>query len=711
MPIDPPVQESTPNGVHNDLGGQAGGSVVQAGSIGGGVHFHSQQGPRGTPRQLPAGVARFVGRTDELAALDAVLDTPESTGTIVISAISGAGGIGKTALALKWARQLADRFPDGQLYADLRGFAPDADPVDPAEVVRGFLDALGVPVDKVPVSVAAQSALFRSLVAGRRVLVLLDNARNSGQVRPLLPGDASCLVVITSRNDLADLVAQEGARPLKLDVLSSGDAAALIAEHVGGQMVASEPDAVARLVEACSGLPLAVAIVAARAATRPSLSLGDIAHDLSGDDLLSSFDGVDRSVRTVFSWSYRTLSPKAARVFRLLGLNTGADISVAGVASLAAIPLAEVRELMNELTAVHLVDEHLARRFRLHDLLQAYAAKLAATDESDGERGAAVRRLLSFYLTTSFRADRALDPARDPIQVLPPGEGVSPLSIHDVRQALEWFTTEKANLLAAVDVAVRAREDGRAWQLAWALNTYFYWRSDWRDLALVQEAAVEAAVRLDDLQGQVKAYRGLGRALTSLERDDDALAHNERALVLSERLRDVPNQAASHHAMSVVLDRLERFEEALHHARRALDLSRQIGNRSREARALRDVGIALNRLSSFDEAVRYCTESAGLFQELDDTHGEAVSLDHLANTLALLDRHPEAIGHLTRAASLHHLLGNLESEAATLDRLGDVHLAAQDVTSARRTWRLCMGLMRQLGSPAIDSVRSKIRRA
>ncbi|WP_433534355.1 ATP-binding protein [Micromonospora sp. CA-249363] len=708
MPGDPPTLE-VPDGVRNDLSGQAGSAVLQAGSIGGDVHFHGDHGHRSIPRQLPAGVSRFVGRTNELAALDAALDAPDSTGTIIISAISGAGGIGKTALALRWARQLADRYPDGQLYADLRGFAPDADPVDPAEVIRGFLDALGVAADKVPVSVAAQSALFRSLVAGRRVLVVLDNARNSAQVRPLLPGDPSCLVVITSRNDLADLVAQEGARPLKLDVLTPVEATALIAEHVGGQMVASEPDAVARLVEACSGLPLAVAIVAARAATRPNFSLRDIAQDLSGEDPLSSFDGVDRSVRAVFSWSYRTLSPAAARVFGLLGLNTGADISLAGVASLAGIPLAEARELMNELTAVHLVDEHLARRFRLHDLLQTYAARLAATGESAEERGTAIRRLLDFYLTTSFWADRALDPARDPIHVIPSSNSVSPVVIEDIRQALEWFTGEKANLLAAVDVATRSGEDGHAWQLAWALNTYFYWRSDWRDLAMVQEAAVEAAVRLDDLQGQVKAYRGLGRALTSLERDDEALAHNERALVLSERLRDFPNQAASHHAMSVILDRLERFEEALHHARRALDLSRRIGNRSREARALRDVGIALNRLSSFEEGVRYCTESADLFRAAEDTHGEAVSLDHLANALAPLGRYPEAIEHLTRAASLHHLLGNIESEAATLDLLGDFHLAVEDTRSARRTWRQCLDLLRQLGSPRIKSVRSKIR--
>lgn len=309
---------------------------------------------------------------------------------MVITAIEGSAGIGKTALALHWAHQAAPRFPDGQLYVNLRGFEPANTPVDPADALRGFLEAFGMSPQRIPTSVQAQARLYRSLLAHRRVLVVLDNARDAEQVRPLLPASPRCLAVITSRNQLAGLIAEHGARPLTLDVLSFPEARALLACHLGAKRVSAEARAITELIGHCGGLPLALAIVAARAATYPGFALGVLAKELAEEHTrLEALDTGEptTSVRAVFSWSYQRLSPLAARMFRLLGLHPGPDIALTAAAHLTEMPPQQAREALGELTRAHLLTQHTPGRYSFHDLLRAYATCLTIQDPPEDQRG------------------------------------------------------------------------------------------------------------------------------------------------------------------------------------------------------------------------------------------------------------------------------------------------------------------------------------
>src|SRR5450631_2422427 len=375
------------------------------------------------PAQLLAAVPAFAGRNAELARLDAILPAVAEAGlpapaAVVIAAVSGTAGVGKTALALHWAHQVAERFPDGQLHVNLRGFDPGGPALEPGEAVGRFLDAFGIPVARIPAGLPAQAALYRSLLAGKRVLVLLDNARDVAQVRPLLPGSPGCLAIVTSRNHLTGLVATEGAYPLILDVPTAAEARDLLSSRLGADRIASEPDAVDDIIAGCARLPLALTIAAARAATNPSFPLAVFATELSeATRALDPFHGDDLAtdVRAVFSWSYHALSTDAARLFRLLGLPPGPDIANAAAASHAAIPPDRARALLAELTRAHLLSEPVPGRYAFHDLLHAYATEQAHAHDSRDSRDAAVRRVLDHYLHTAHSAAMLMEPYLDPI--------------------------------------------------------------------------------------------------------------------------------------------------------------------------------------------------------------------------------------------------------------------------------------------------------
>jgi DNA-binding SARP family transcriptional activator len=369
---------------------------------------------RSVPRQLPPTAKHFTGRTAELEALDAVLDQvgPEAE-TATISVISGMAGIGKTTLALHWAHQVADRFPDGQLHVNLGGFGPAA-PLASADVLRGFLSALRDPAQPVPADPDAQQALYRSLMADRRVLVVLDNARDEQQVRPLLPGSATCLTLIISRSQLVGLVATNGAIPLNLDLFTEAEARELLNRRLGRGRIAAEPAAVDQLIATCAGLPLALCIAAARAALTPKLPLKNLSAQLSQPGLvaLSSTDP-HADLRSVFSWSYQRLSPEAALLFRCLPLFPGSDVSATAAASI--IPAGPISELLAELTRAHLVEEYKPGRFRLHDLLARYAQECSEHEDSDDARREIQRRILPRYRAKAATANRFIIPAGRPI--------------------------------------------------------------------------------------------------------------------------------------------------------------------------------------------------------------------------------------------------------------------------------------------------------
>ena len=405
------------------------------------------------PRQLPAGAAHFAGRTAELAELQAWRhEAASADGAAKVLVIGGTAGAGKTALAVHWAHHSAAEFPDGQLYVNLRGFDPSGTPVAPGDALRWFLGAFGVTEEQMPDSVDAQSALYRSVLAGKQVLVILDNARDAAQVRPLLPGSQTCLAVVTSRARLPGLVATEGARLVPLDVLTAGEAHELLASRLG-ERTRTEADAAHQLTEACSRLPLALSIVAARVAARPYLPLADLARELAdAQGRLEALDAGDpvASIRAVFSWSCEQLSAPAARMFRLLGLHAGPDVTVAAAASLAGVDRGQAAAAVAELADAHLIAEHAPGRYAFHDLLRAYAAYLARTTDSDEERREAVNRVLDHYVHTASAGSRVLNPVRPHIALGPPQPGVVPELLGYAGETLAWFEAERQVLIAAI---------------------------------------------------------------------------------------------------------------------------------------------------------------------------------------------------------------------------------------------------------------------
>jgi hypothetical protein len=427
------------------------------------------------PRQLPAPVRGFTGRDAELAALTSLLSPAGGSAPagIVILVISGTAGVGKTALAVHWAHQAARHFPDGQLYVNLRGFAPSRTPVMAREALRHLLQALAVPAERIPAEVPAQAALYRSLLADKRMLIVLDNARNTAQIEQLLPASPDSLVLVTSRNQLTGLAAAHGATELALDVLTEDAAREMLACRLGADRVHAEPDATAEIINRCARLPLALAVLSARAAACPTFPLRSLAaglrHETSRLDVL---DGGDQgaNVRTAFSWSGRQLGDRAAEMFRLLGLHPGPELTVCAGASLVGCSLARAHQALAELARAHLLTEHLPGRYSCHDLLRDYAAEQALITSTQAARQAAVLRLVEHYLHSSVGADRVLRPSRQPIAVAAPQPGVTVGEFASISQAVTWFHAEHDVLIAIGNLASSSGLCLQAQQLAWTMS-------------------------------------------------------------------------------------------------------------------------------------------------------------------------------------------------------------------------------------------------
>jgi len=652
-----------------------------------------------------------VPRTDLDATPGAAPDPSGPPVALVISAICGTGGIGKTWLALRWAHQNQDRFADGQLYVNLRGFDPAGEPLPAAVAVRGFLDALGVDPAAIPVEPADQAALYRSLVAGKRMLIVADNARDSDQVLPLLPGTPSCAVLITSRHRLPGLVTAHGARPLTLDVLTGGEARRLLTDQLGRERVAAEPAAVDALLDQCAGLPLALRIAAARVAFQPQLPLAALADELRAAS--TRLDGLNAgelavNLRAVLSCSVRVLPAAAADLFALLGLAAGADIGLAAVASLSALPVARARVLLRELAGANLVHEPGPGRYRMHDLVRLYAAEQATSRLDDDARHAAVHRLLDHYLRTAYAADRLLQPHRDPIEPVPPLPGARPRTVPDHGTALAWFTAEHAVLLAAIDQAVDAGLDRHAWQLAWSLITYFDRHGHWHDRAATQRTALAAARRLADRPAQAHAHRGLGLAYVWLGRYTEAGTELGGALDLFGQLGDRAGQAHAHRALARMWARQGRHHDALPHDLRALELYQAAGHRAGQATALNAVGWHHANLGNDARALGYCERARALHEELGDWHGAAATWDSLGYVYHHLGQLPRAVSCYRRAIELFGQVGDRYQQADALIHLGDAANAAGETGLARQSWRAALNTLEELGHPDGRAVRTKL---
>ncbi len=663
------------------------------------------------PAQLPMDVYGFAGRDDQHARLDAVLDAADEQLTaVVVSALSGTAGVGKTALAIHWAHRVRDRFPDGQLYVNLRGFDPGGSVMPPAEAVRGFLDALGVSPERIPAGLDARSTLYRSLLVGRRMLVVLDNARDAMQVRPLLPGSPGCLVVITSRDQLTSLIAAVGAQPLILDLLAPAEARRLLAGRLGTDRVAAEPAAVSRIIDYCARLPLALTLVAARAASHPGFSLTALADELrTSHGSLDRFTDPDPSadVRAVFSWSYRTLSAAAARLFRLLSGHPGPHIAIPAAASLAGVSPDEARKALEELARAHLVTEPAPGRYAFHDLLRAYAAELARTD--DHERGAAGRRVLDHYLRTAHAAGLRLHPHRDRIQLVPAEPGVTAQEVPDHQHALRWFTAEHPALLAAVREAADSGLDAQAWQLAWAVATFLDRRGHWHDLAAIQTTALAAARRLADRPGEVQANRLLGLAYARLGQYADARIHIQTALDLSAALGDDAGQGHSHMNLAQVFARQDRHAEALSHAQQAHAHFKAAGHRYGQANALNAIGWYHAQLDDYRATLASCARALPLQREIGDRHGQAATWDSIGYAHHHLGNSDQAVACYQRAMVLYREVGDRFHEADTLIHLGDTHHAAGNLDDAHTAWRRALAILDDLGHPTAAAVRARLQ--
>ncbi len=666
------------------------------------------------PAQLPHSVAGFSGRQAEIDWLNGLMpSSPDDTaGTVVIAALAGTAGVGKTALAVHWAHQIRDRFPDGQLYMNLRGFDPGGAAMEPTEAIRVFLDTFAVPPDRIPVDLDAQAALYRTMLADRRMVIILDNARDAAQVRPLLPGAPTCLVLVTSRNRLLSLAVADGARLLEIDLLPTAQARGLLANRLGEARVAAEPAAVDAIIDACAGLPLALSIVSAHVSANSRLSLQDQVEELrkSRGGLYGLNVGDKHTdLRDVFSWSYHALSPQAQRLFRLLGLHEGPDFGASAAASLGGLPPAEATAVLAELTSAHLLTERARGRFAFHDLLRAHARELADRLDTAGDRRAAVHRLLDHYLCTAYRAHELLGPSHDDaISIAPPGPLVTADELGDHREALAWFTREYQVLLAALRQATVSGCDIHAWQLAWAMASFFERRGHWHDAVASQQYALDAANRLGDPHAQAICHGRLAYAYADLRRYAEAAGQLEQALELYQQLGDHTGQAQTHRSLALVLDREARYEAALDHAEQALGLFQTAGHRTGQARALNALGWFHIQLGRHQEGLAYCQQALDLQKEIDDQFGQADTLDSIATAYSALGNDHQAIAHYQQAVVLYREFGHRHSEADTLATLGDLHLANGSVAAARDAWEEALRTLDELGHPGAQQVREKL---
>ncbi|MFD8499457.1 BTAD domain-containing putative transcriptional regulator [Amycolatopsis sp. NPDC059657] len=637
------------------------------------------------PRQLPAPPHSFIGRTRELAALGELLDV---SGALPIAAIDGAGGTGKTWLAVHWAHRHLDRFPDGQLYVNLRGFDPSGAAVPPSAAIRAFLDALGVDPSAIPSGVDAQAALYRSVLADKRMLVLLDNARDAAQVLPLLPGGSRCTVVTTSRNQLTGLVTTHGARDLTLGVLTDAESRELLTRQLGAARVDAEPVAVNAFVRYCAGLPLALSIVAARAGRHPGFPLASLAEELEDGatrlDALGSGD-LNADIRAVFSWSWHALGADALAVFPLLGAFPGSDITPFAVASLAGLPLSRVRGLLRELEAANLVQQHAPGRYRMHDLLRLYGSEQAPADEAQ----AALRRVTEFYLHTAHAADRLLDPHRPSIELGPLPPGREPQALPDRAAALSWFGTEYANLGAVHRLAVESGWDETVWLLSRKMEAYRWLRGHADDSLVACRDAVAATRRLGDRRAEGWALVMLGHALTRSGHFDEAVATLRESLSVLETTGDKLGAANAHMAVGDTLGLRDEHLQALRHTRRAVRLFRELGDVVWGAVALTMAAKCCARLGRPD-AARACSEYAlPLLRKYDNQESEGAAL------LVLGDVAPttgEAIGYYERALAVLSGLGYTFYLPDIHVKLGETHAAAGDTERARVAWQDALDL-------------------
>jgi tetratricopeptide (TPR) repeat protein len=684
------------NDTRNSFSGRAD-AVVQAGGIHGGVHIYGSTEPvLPVPRQLPLDVPDFTGRVDELRRLDGFLTTGR---TVVIAIVTGAPGVGKTAMVVHWAHRQGERFPDGQLYADLRGF--DATPALSArQVLDAFVRALGVAPERIPAQLDDVAALYRSLLASRRILVVLDNAVDVDQVRPLLPGSSTCAVIMTSRRHLAGLVAGSGARRITLDVLPSGEAVTLLGAAVGSDRLDAEPEAAGDLAQLCGHLPLALRIAGERVARSPHWAVSDLADEFTTEhrrlDLLAAVDDEARAVRAAFSWSIRELSAGAASMFRRLGWHPGPEFGVPAAAALAGVPEPEARRTLEVLVDANLLTETGRERYRLHDLMRLYAVERAHTEETTTDETTAVRRLLEWYLQMADAADHLLTRRSYCVPLNHTGAEALPAPFVDQRQAAEWCGRERVNLMAAVHQAADRGEHSIAWRLPVALWGFFFLSKHWSDWTSALTIGLRSARNIEDRRGEAWTLHSLREARFSMHRTGEATEYVHQALAI---FRDIGDQWGIREALSNLgyAHRLQgRSDEALVHLREALTLWRQTDDRWGQAWTLHSLGETYLDLSRWHDAAQALREALGLFGDIGHRQAEGFALGNLGRVHLGAGQFASAIDEFQRAMAVHDEVGDRWSASHTMIDLGAALHATGATETAVDHWRKALAVSEDL---------------
>ncbi|MGW2888399.1 AfsR/SARP family transcriptional regulator [Streptomyces griseoruber] len=649
------------------------------------------------PAQLPMEAAGFTGRDEELARLDKILvAAPERPAAVVVSAVSGTAGVGKTALAVHWAHRVRDRFPDGQLYVNLRGYDPEQ-PLTAADALVRFLTALGVPGQDVPLEPDDRAARYRSEIADRRMLIVLDNAATVEQVRPLLPGTGTCAVLVTSRDSLAGLVAREGAHRLDLDLLPADAARALLRRLVGPRAEA-EPDAVDALAAQCARLPLALRVAAELAAARPATPLADLVAELTDQqrrlDLLDADGDPRAAVTAVFSWSLRQLPADAARAFRLLGLHPGPDLDAHAAAALTDSETADARRALDVLARAHLVQRVDGSRYGMHDLLRAYATRLATAEDTPRAREAALDRLFDHYLATAAAAMTCLHPAEAHLR--PPAPEAATPDLSDPDAARAWLNAERATLTAMSAHTATHGRPTHAIRLSLTLYRHLI-TGRHTDGLTIHGHARDAARLIGDPASEARALLGIGTAHWQLARHEPARRHLQEALALFRQADDPTGQARALVNLGLVDERLGRFRSAVGFLEQALVLYRNAGDRSGEAIVLKDLATVEGQLGRYGEAAERLQQALDLLRRTGNRYLEAHALNDLGTVEARLDRLDSAARHQEQALILLREVGDRYGEAGALHSLGIVHTRLGRPAQAAECHRQALALYRQNG--------------
>jgi len=666
------------------------------------------------PAQLPADVPGFVGRVDQLAHLAEILARSRKADRIPapVIAITGVAGVGKTALAVHWAHQMIGAFPHGQLYLDLRGYSTDP-PLRPLDAVAQLLRALHVAPERVPTDLAEAAALYRSLLAGWRVLVVLDNAASGEQVRPLLPGDPGSLVVVTSRNRLSTLVARNGASVLPLGVLTPAESRQLIEQMLGRDRVAREPVAAADLARLCGHLPLALRTAAALLIDRPIRTIADHAADLNGRSSLDALDALDAHealVRRTFDLSYQALETRARRLFRLLGMVPGPDVTPPAAAALLGVRVGDAAALLDDLAGAHLVEEHAVQRFRCHDLVRAYAAGKVANDEPAVERAATFGRLMRWYLAGVDEAARRLYPqferlpARARPNPPPVGSPVEAAALFsDQEGALAWLDAERSNLAAATVHCAQHGPHRYAWWLADALRGYFDLRRDVIGFSTIARAGLDAARAAGDQLAMAAAHRAVAHVQVCTARFTDALASLTAALSRCRQAGWRSGEAATLALLGVVHIELGNLEQSTEHLRAALALRRIAADPAMEGNCHDNLAEAYVQMGLLGQAVEHYSKALEGYRRAGTDSGEAHALTGLAWVCQRFGNTTDAECHLASALTLYRRVGNRVGVALALRGRADLYHQTGRLDEALDIARESLDIIARTGDRSVEA--------